>query len=211
MDPVRMHGVRAVERHVVEVVTCIGRAQHPAVVRNVLAVQVRAAGIEHVRMPRRRVDEVVVPALARAEVERVPLLCCRVVARQIREDRAPVATLSLRKSRLYSDAGAPRRRTSVLPFGRRVTAMSGRVVAIRVQRRLDLRPRRAAVVRAPDAASVGRRVDDVRIGWIDLDPPDAARRARVVLFAIARTSARNGGDVDPLWTSVHVEPPFVER
>ena len=46
----------------------------------------------------------------------------------------PVATLSLRKSRLYSDAGAPvwpsPTYMRVLPFGRRVTAMSGLVVAI---------------------------------------------------------------------------------
>ena len=46
----------------------------------------------------------------------------------------PVATLSLRRSRLNSDAGAPTWPSPtyirVLPFWRRVTAMSGLVVAI---------------------------------------------------------------------------------
>ena len=34
----------------------------------------------------------------------------------------------------------------------------------------------------------------------------------VVLFAIASASFPHAtGSVEPLWTSVHVEPPFVER
>ena len=189
MDPVRMVDVRRIERHVREGLARVRRAQHGAVVRDerlircgaVLVVLVRTAEVHDVRVARRRVDEVVVPALAGAEVERVPGRSRRVVARQLREDRrARGDVVAAVEPAVLDGAGV-----SFADVHPRLAVRQARDRDVgprradgRVQRRLDLRPRVAAVSRAPHATRVRSRVDRVRVARVDLDVTHAARCAR---------------------------------
>ena len=197
MHPVRMVDVRRVHRHVREVHPGIGRAQHGAVVRDVrpvgavLVVLVRAAEVHDVRLARRRVDEVVVPALAGAEVERVPGRSRRIVARQLGEDRhARRDVVAAVEPAVLDGAGVPfadvHPRLAVRQTRDRDVRPRG--ADRRVQRRLDLRPRVPAVSRAPDASRVRSCVEGVRVRRVDLDVTHAARCAR-------RRVVRDRGDV----------------
>ncbi len=179
MDAVRMQRIGAVERHVRPGGAGVGGEDDAALVRDGFAVEVVAADIDDVGIALRRVDEDVVPALGIAKAAEGPGRIGRVVAGQIREHRCSARdVVAAEEARGVGPVVAFVNVHARLTVRQRGHGDRGaRLDHRRVDRRLDLRPRRTGVRRAPDAACVRRRVHDVRVGRIEHDVPDSARRA----------------------------------
>ena len=140
-------------------------------------------------MALRRVDEDVVPALWVAQAAECKTGVRRIVARHIREHRCSrrdvVAPEEARRVRIrlrVVDVGIvvvplvdvhPRLAVRKGRHGHRCSRLDHRGV----DRGLDLSPRRPRIVRAPDAACVRGRIDNVRVRRVEDDLANTAGRA----------------------------------
>ena len=184
----RMDVVGDVLGHVVPAVAAVHREDDAAVVRDLLAVHEDAADVDDVGMAGRAVDDLVVPALAdlqrgvRAEALDRPARIRDVRARLLRERRRAGGVLRRPERRVDQPRLADLHVDARLAVRELRDRELGPLREARRRpwsdRREDLRPVRAAVRRAPHAAGVRARVDDVRVVRIERDTADAARRAR---------------------------------